>query len=99
MDRFRNLFPGGDLRQGPNPGGAGCTGGTWRDVCCFGDEQGSWDAGALGVVFLDEIEWDVFIVGFETRHWCHDDAVVESDVAEFERLEDFGGGGVDHGCG
>lgn len=46
-----DTFPCGDLCGSVNSGDIGvarCAGG---DECCFGDEEGAWGGGALGVVF------------------------------------------------
>lgn len=44
-------FPGGDLCGAEDARGVGEAGGAGGDVGRFGDEEGSGDAGALGVVF------------------------------------------------
>lgn len=48
------------------------------------------------VVFGNEGERDVVIVGSESGEGRHDDAVLELEVAQFEGLEESGGG---HDCG
>lgn len=48
----------------------------------------------MGVVFGDEGEGDVVVVCAEASEGCHDDAVLELEVAQLEGLEERGG----HDC-
>lgn len=50
MNGVGDAFPCGDFRSSVNSGDVGearCAGGY---ECCFGDEEGAWGGGALGVI-------------------------------------------------
>lgn len=93
MHRVRHLLPRRDLGVRVDAGNAGVAACLGRDEGRFGDEQRAGDAGALGVVFRDEVEGDVGVVGAEAGEGGHDEAGGEGEVADFEGGEEAGVGG------
>lgn len=70
--------------------------GLWCDDGGFGDEEGSWNLGALSVVLGDHWEWNMVLVAAETGEWCQGDAVLKLGRSDLDRLEELGVGGGDH---
>lgn len=84
-----DLLPGGELGVGVEAWDVGVAAGARGDEGGFGDEEGAGHAGALGVVFLDEGQLDVVVVGAEAGQRGHDEAVGELIAADLEGLEEL----------
>ena len=87
MYGIRNGFPGGDLSVIVDSRDMRISTGGRRYECCFGDKESSWIGCSLGVVFCDERQGHVGLVGAEPREGCHDNAVGEGHIADLERGE------------
>lgn len=99
MHGIRYFLPRCDLRVVVDPRCVGVSAGAGGDGRCFAYEEGAGDRGTLGVVFFHDGEGDVVIVGAETGHGCHGDAVGELDAADAKGGEEFGHFGLDLGLG
>lgn len=91
MDGFGDFLPGSDLFCRPNSGGVSVTACFGSDECRFGDQERAWNGATLCVVFGYEWERNMGVVCTESSKWCQDDAILELDVAQFQRLEEVGG--------
>lgn len=96
MDRGGNFLPTLNLLPGVDVWDAWVSCGLRCDDGGIGDEEGSWDLGALGVVLGDHWQWDVVLVAAETGEWRQSDAVLELGAANLDRLEELGLSGGDH---
>lgn len=90
MDGVGDSFPSSDLLWGPNTRAVGHAGVGWGDEGCFGDEESSRNAGALGVVFDGKRLLDVVLVCAQTGEWRHGDAVSKVHDSYTDRSEEFG---------
>jgi hypothetical protein len=63
--------------------------GLCRDECCFRDEKGARFAGSLGVVLRYKTVDDVLIGNTKTSERSVHDAVLQSQVADSDRLEEL----------
>ena len=85
--RTIHALPPGDLVVVPDTRRKRLTAGLGRDVGRFSDEEGARKARPLSIVFDNKVRRDVGRSVAEASHRGEDDAVVERDVADGDRLE------------
>ena len=90
MDQETYPLPCCDLFVGPDTGGVETVARSFvGDEGCLTDDQGARYARTCRIVLNRKIGVGMFVICAESGEGCHDDSVLEGDVAELDRLEEF----------
>ncbi len=97
-------LPGGDLYLIPDARDVAIAARLRGNECCFGDQESPGNGSTLGVagvrqrkplnreeryvLFSHKWKWDMLVVGTESSQWCHNNPILQLQVAQLEGLEE-----------